>query len=196
MATSRKRATRRSEAKPRPRSARIRMAVDGGDGSSRRVVIGPARRTADVGFSLVAVTVMAAGLGALAWRTQALVHHASPAVIAVLVGLWLGLSLLAFVLTVQVAWRLFGREEIAVRGASLTLEAHLLGGRVRGRIQADRRLVSRLDELPRSKTVARLVYPKFRLVFVHEGEEIATTSVLTQEEGAAALAMVRRILPS
>ena len=173
------------------------MAVEGsgrGDRGERRVIIGPARRTADVVFSLAASTVMFGGGGGLAWRTSALVHHASAAIYAVLGGLWLGLLLLAFVLSVQIVWRIFGREEIAVRDAVLSVEARLLGGRVSGQVTADRRLVARLDEIP--TRARKLVYPKFHLVFVHGQHAVATTSTLTREEGEAALVMVRRILPT
>ncbi len=192
MATSRKRPGRKEPSAPRPRSPRIKMAVENG-GEQRRVVVGPARSTADVVFSLLAVAVMTVGLGGLAWRTSALVHHQRPAVLAVLAVIWLSLLFLAFVLAVQVSWRIFGKEEITLRDAMLFVEARLLGGRVRSSLPADRRLVVRLDEIP--TRFKRYVYPKFRLVFAQGTDEVRTVSTLTKEEGDAALAMVRRILP-
>ncbi len=192
MATSRKRPGRKETSPSRPRSPRIRMAVENG-GEERRVVIGPARRTSDIVFTLVAVTIMVVGLGGLAWRTSALIHHTRPAVIAVLGVIWLSLFFLAFVLAVQISWRVFGKEEIALRDTMLLVEARLLGGRVRSSVPVDRRLVARLDLI--STRWTRFVYPKFRLVFAQGTDEVATVSTLTKEEGDAALAMVRRILP-
>ena len=96
-------------------------------------------------------------------------------------------------LAVQISWRVFGKEEIALRDTMLLVEARLLGGRVRSSVPVDRRLVARLD--PISTRWTRFVYPKFRLVFAQGSDEVATVSTLTKEEGDAALAMVRRILP-
>jgi hypothetical protein len=194
--TSRKRPTRKPETAAarsrRPRSPRIKIAVESGD--QRRVVIGPARRTADLVFALVAVTTMSTGLGWLGWRTAALIHHSPASVLAVLGGIWLGLLFLGFVLSVQISWRIFGKEEISRRESMVFVEARLLGGKVRSSLPADRRLTARLDELP--TRWKRYVYPRFRLVFAHEGQEIGTVSTLTTEEAEAALAAVKRILPS
>jgi hypothetical protein len=118
---------------------------------------------------------MGVGLVGLAWRTRAMVRHSTAGILVVIVALWLGLLLLAFVLAVQVVWRMFGREET-------------------GSLPADRRLAARLDLIP--TRAEKFLDPKYRLVFAHAGEHVGTVSVLTKDEGDAALALVRRILPT